>query len=1190
MSGHKTIHKPVSNTSKITRRDFLYGCIGGSLMVLPILAEGEQADEKRLSPSQWNLDDGWRLWPETNAQWKNDTLYLPEEVNLAQMPANPPAGGWKTLTDTVGIPVTLPATVEEYYWGKMGLRPYHDEYEYEQSDTGPQNGNYLGVSWWWRNITAPSLADGQRLIITFRGARFRAEVYCNGILCGYTIMTELPFSADITHAAKPGQQNILAVRITNPGGRLDWIDFTTFRWGEYDIPMSHGFGGLDGGISMQIRDSVEVSDLAVLNRPEFGTVRMLAEVSCFGSAYAGALQLAVSRYGKDVWKQNVQVVVNAGETRTVIVEAQVKNADLWDLDHPNLYTAHASIPGHPNSAFTRTFGFRWFTADGIGKNARLILNGKRIVLRSAISWGFWGVTGIWPSPELAEREVNNARALGLNCLQFHRNVAKPLVLDAQDRIGLLRYEEPGAGCNAYSHNPKRGEPVRPLDTSGKGSEDKSFTGRYERAKILQMVRRDRSHPSLVMYCVQNEDEEPLGNPCLFYNIRHMQELDPSRIIVQHSGIGVTNEIAALPYQQELLCDDGTGYSGWADQHTVGGPGVYQDAMYQNPMNFSHASTNQREIVVWGEMLGCATPGDYEAITDWYKKGNCPGYDRLDSEKISDAYTQFIHKYGFEKEFPNASSLFRAIGAKCYFFWQKLMENCRISDAVDYMVISGWESTTIDDHSGIVDLHRNFKGDSQILRHSADPDMLVIKPHHFVLATGEDAIFDMFLVNENGRKGSYNLSVIGRCPRGRIIFQKNETVEVTGGDVYGQLLKEGYRFPVEMEGKITIEATLASQDGFPISRTEELLSLELKALPYARNIAVAENEGGQVLQALSRNMGLAAVPLDKLKQPDIILAPVSAGTAWQRYSVKDNIAGAIDQRLFQNHLFGKKGIAARVEGMSKGTCTVDLYFAEVWADAPDKRVFDVAINGNVVLAHFDIFKETGGKFKAIIKKFTTDAPDGVVEISFPQSEVDNACISAFLITDSAGKKYAYSANAEVFKDADGQLWQPIQPVEKRLPIEALEQVRAGSRLVVIGDSGEDIGKAASILHEKNVLQYKGLIGAPIVTWMGSWYFNRSHWLFDGLPTGGVMNWQYQVTSEGSDANGLLLDAEGMEVLAGYGRDHQANVGIGVCSIPYGKGEIILYCLPGMVRGLFGDASGIHPAAARKLIANALRKKI
>jgi len=77
---------------------------------------------------------GWRLWPDTEAKWQDDTLYLPSEVDLTKLSVNPPTGGWEVLSDKQGIAVTLPSTVKEHYWGKFGLRPYQYEYVFESRD------------------------------------------------------------------------------------------------------------------------------------------------------------------------------------------------------------------------------------------------------------------------------------------------------------------------------------------------------------------------------------------------------------------------------------------------------------------------------------------------------------------------------------------------------------------------------------------------------------------------------------------------------------------------------------------------------------------------------------------------------------------------------------------------------------------------------------------------------------------------------------------------------------------------------------------------------------------------------------------------------------------------------------------------------------------------------------------------
>ncbi|MGA9451706.1 MAG: hypothetical protein WBW41_10255 [Verrucomicrobiia bacterium] len=163
-----------------------------------------------------NLDKGWRLWLDPKAAWQDDTLYLPEDVNLTNLSVHPPTGGWAVLNDQAGIGVSLPATVEEYYFNKAPARTTAST---SPSDIVAADGFYQGVSWWYRPFTPPALRPGERLVFYFPAGRLRSEVYINGRLVGYSIISEAPFTADATDAINPGGTNLLAVRITNPGGR-----------------------------------------------------------------------------------------------------------------------------------------------------------------------------------------------------------------------------------------------------------------------------------------------------------------------------------------------------------------------------------------------------------------------------------------------------------------------------------------------------------------------------------------------------------------------------------------------------------------------------------------------------------------------------------------------------------------------------------------------------------------------------------------------------------------------------------------------------------------------------------------------------------------------------------------------------------------------------------------------------------
>src|SRR5204862_2050281 len=117
----------------------------------------------------------------------------------------------------------------------------------------------------------------------------------------------------------------------------------------------------------------------------------------------------IARDGKPAWTGTEPAHAKAGETTDVKLTATVPDAQPWDLSHPVLYRAKAELQGVPASARETTFGFRYFTAIGIGDDAKLVLNGRRIVLRSSISWGFWAPSGLWPTDETAEREVAAAK-------------------------------------------------------------------------------------------------------------------------------------------------------------------------------------------------------------------------------------------------------------------------------------------------------------------------------------------------------------------------------------------------------------------------------------------------------------------------------------------------------------------------------------------------------------------------------------------------------------------------------------------------------------------------------------------------------------------------------------------------------------------------------------------------------------
>ena len=141
-------------------------------------------------------------------------------------------------------------------------------------------------------------------------------------------------------------------------------------------------------------------------------------------------------------------------------------------------------------------------------------------------------------------------------LNFHRCIGQPIVFDKADELGLLYFEEPGG----YTSN---------------GGDALCFA--LAREKLLRMVKRDRSRPSLIIYNMINEEQGVPGE-------RHKKDmadahrLDPTRTIVYTSGWAKDGDDAIKLHMRPY--DDRQYIRGWCDIHNACGPGVYRDQFYQ----------------------------------------------------------------------------------------------------------------------------------------------------------------------------------------------------------------------------------------------------------------------------------------------------------------------------------------------------------------------------------------------------------------------------------------------------------------------------------------------------------------------------------------------------------------------------------------------------------------------------------
>jgi len=344
-------------------------------------------------------------------------------------------------------------------------------------------------------------------------------------------------------------------------------------------------------------------------------------------------------------------------------------------------------------------------------------------------------------------------------------------------------------------------------------------------KCVEMVKAFRSHPSVIEYCLQNEIGADLKNPDTIAVLEAMHKEDPSRCVVLNDGFVAPPRKAAQawfePWSDKLHRSDEEEWGGWWNQHQGAGDQWY-DEFYKGPQEFTYKSPERKAISEFGEMEGCATPDNHSLMLHELAApaatgiGNQPAntsYDLQDHREIVAAYDAFLNKWGFRAAFPATEHLWTSLGKKCYDTWQNYLENARISDELDFAAISGWETTAIENHSGIVDNLRNFKSDPGPIRDTLLPVRPVAKQRAMCTELGEAATFDLYLLNDTDSAATGTLTFSAVTPSGKLIKFAEFPAPEWKRDQFSYMVKEGFVTPkLTEEGMWRFRFALSSVPG------------------------------------------------------------------------------------------------------------------------------------------------------------------------------------------------------------------------------------------------------------------------------------------------------------------------------------------------------------------------------------------
>jgi hypothetical protein len=398
------------------------------------------------------------------------------------------------------------------------------------------------------------------------------------------------------------------------------------------------------------------------------------------------------------------------------------------------------------------------------------------------------------------------------------------------------------------------------------SEADKFAQRFMFTKCVEMVKAFRSHPCVIEYCLQNEIGADLNNPDTLAILEAMHKEDPSRCVVLNDGFVAPPRKAAQAWYEPWSLDAATGaltpgklhrsdeeeWGGWWNQHQGAGDQWY-DEFYKSPTDFTYKSPERKAISEFGEMEGCATPDNHSLMLHQLADprgtgiGNQPpnqSYDLADHKAIEAAYDAFLNKWSFRKAFPATEQLWLSLGKKCYDTWQNYMENARISDELDFCAISGWESTAIENHSGIVDNLRNFKSDPAPIAGTLLPIRPIAKQRAICTALGQSATFDLFLLNDTDAAAAGTLKFTAVSPSGKLIQLGEFPAPTWQRDQFSYLVKEAF---------VTPPLTEEGMWRFPFGLSSVSLSEQVK------EIWVAQADFSKTDCKVSRRVALSGTP-------------------------------------------------------------------------------------------------------------------------------------------------------------------------------------------------------------------------------------------------------------------------------------------------------------------------------------------
>lgn len=358
--------------------------------------------------------------------------------------------------------------------------------------TGPYGGmgrlQTWGPVWYRHKLDIPAHDRGRSVFLDVDGAMAYATVWLNGRLVGGWPYGYNSWRLDLTPHLRPGGANQLAIRLDNPPESARWYPGAgLYRrvWLTKTAPVHVGHWG------------------SVVRTPEVSAARATVELGLtlanHGSRPARvdvtteffALDAEGRVQGPAVARlRQPGVTVPARAEQVARGQVVIRSPRLWGpppAQRPHRYLARTTLTqaGRALDAYETRFGIRTLKLD---PETGLQVNGQPLKLQGVNQHHDLGALGAAFNPRAAERQLELLQAMGANAIRLAHNPPAPELLELTDRLGLLVIDEI---FDAWARK------KTPLDFH-------LIFADWHEPDLRAMLRRDRNHPSVLMWSIGNE--------------------------------------------------------------------------------------------------------------------------------------------------------------------------------------------------------------------------------------------------------------------------------------------------------------------------------------------------------------------------------------------------------------------------------------------------------------------------------------------------------------------------------------------------------------------------------------------------------------------------------------------------------------------------------------------------------------